>query len=272
MLEQRTAILRLLGDDDPLTLGLVKTQLALHGPANLPELQQLLTGAEPRAARQLREIIFEIERNHADQIFAELCASFGEHGDLETAAWRLAATFDPENNFRQQRTLLDAWGAEVGRRLKKAGSELDRIETLVEFLAHDIGLQGATRDYYRIENSLLPLVVETRRGIPIALSLVYMLVARRAGLELQGIALPTHFLVRSGPYFFDPFNGGRAISIEECKELLEVQQLTLRPAHLDQASPRQMLVRMLANLCNIARENDPPLASKLSSWSELLAK
>lgn len=271
MLQQSSAILRLLNDDDPVTLGLVKSQLALRGPSVLTELQTLLADAEPRAAKQLREVILEIEKNHADHIFAELCAKFGEHGDLETAAWRLAATFSPEEDFTRQRTLLDAWANEVRRRLPKAENDLDRIEILVEFLAHDVGLEGNHEQYYSVSNSLLPCVIETRRGLPITLSLVYMLVGKRVGLEIHGVGLPTHFIIRCGPHFFDPFHGGRRMTVVECKELLAQQGIALRPEHLEASTEQQILGRMLVNLCNVTAENDPPLASKLSRWSALLS-
>lgn len=270
MLQQSAAILRLLNDDDPITLGLVKGQLALHGPSYLPDLQTLLSQAQPKAAAHLREVILDIEKNHADHIFAQLCERFGEHGDLENAAWRLAATFNPEEEFTRQRMLLDAWASEVRRRLSKAENELDRVETLVEFLAHEVGLEGNREDYYLLNNSLLPRVIDSRRGIPISLSLVYMLVGKRAGVLLQGVGLPTHFIVRSGAHFFDPFNGGRKMTAADCQHLLDHQGIALRPEHLEPASARQILARMLVNLCNVAKENDPPLASKLAEWNRKL--
>jgi regulator of sirC expression with transglutaminase-like and TPR domain len=219
---------------------------------------------------RLREVIADLEAKAVDVTFAQLCATFNAESDLEEAAWRLAATFFPGESFAQQRKLLDEWGAEVARRLAKAQTEVDRIETLVEFLAHEIRLQGNVDDYYNINNSLLPEVIETRRGIPISLSLVYLLVGKRAGLQIFGVALPGHYLIRFGEDFFDPFNGGRRVTLEDCRMQLEEQNLTLTTEHLQPVRPPHFLMRMLNNLRVIAQESDPPLASKLSGWLEAL--
>ncbi len=268
MQRQRDALLKLLQEEDRETLALVKAQLASGGVGALPELHALLASAEGAARTHVREVIERIEYGNADAVFQRLCESFGEHGNLEQAAWRLAATFLPSEDFAPARALLDAWGAEVARRLGKAATEQDRIETLVEFLGQELGLRGNEEDYYNVTNSLLPEVIETRRGIPITLSLVYMLVGRRAGLAVEGVGLPGHFIVRYGAAFFDPFHGGRRIGLEECRLLLEQRKVVLTAAHLEPATSRQILARMLANLHGIAEESDPPLAAKIAGWIE----
>lgn len=270
MIAQPDALLRLLHDDDSATLVLLKGELARGGRATLPELRKLLAGADPVAARHLRDVIAEIEARTAEAIFGELCAGFGSEGDLEAAAWALAAVFFPAEDFARQRALLDTWGAEVARRLKKADTEVDRIETLVEFLAEDAGLSGNTEDFYNINNSFLPEVIETRRGIPITLSLIYVLVGRRAGMPLSGVGLPGHFLVRYGQNFFDPFHEGVRVGLDECRTRLAAQGLALTASSLQPVAPRQFLVRMLANLLVIAEKSDPALAAKLEGWIEAL--
>lgn len=270
MTNQPAALLRLLSDDDPATLSLLKEQLTAAGLSRLQELKELLPQATGLAARHLREVIAEIERREADGLFAQLCASFGENGDIEEAAWRLAATFTPGEDFSRQRELLEAWAVEVKRRFSKADTELDRIETMVEYLGHDLALHGDEKDYYNINHSLLPEVIDTRQGIPITLSLIYLLVARRVGLEFDGVGLPGHFVVRSGEHFFDPFHGGRRLGVEQCRAIVERHGLPLRTEFLRPVSSRQILTRMLANIVALAQESDPPLAAKVAGWIEAL--
>src|SRR5687767_3079355 len=205
MIRQHHAILRLLQDDDPATVGLVKSQLAAGGAGLLRELEALLALADTQAALHVRDVIAEIEETQADAIFTDLCSSFDDGSNLEEAAWRLAATFSPADDFADSRETLDAWGAEVRRRLAKAESAIDRAETLAEFLSFEVRLRGNDRHYYDIDNSLLPSVIQSRLGIPITLSLVYMLVGQRAGLKIDGVGLPGHFLVRHADIFLDPF-------------------------------------------------------------------
>jgi hypothetical protein len=270
MIEQRDALFRLLQDDDPATLALIKNQLASRGVAALPSVRTLLGSAEPPVAKHLRDVIAQIEAGDVESAFGRLCAGFGADGDLEEAAWRLASVFFPGDGFARQRELLDEWGAEVARRLRRAESEVDRIETLVEFLGHEIGLRGNEEDYYNISNSLLPEVIDTRLGIPISLSLVYILVGRRCGVMIDGVGLPGHFIIRYGQNFFDPFFGGRRVGLDECRTRLEQQSLKLIPAHLEAIPPSQFLLRMLNNIRVIAEESEPPLATKVAGWMQLI--
>ena len=264
--EKDAALLRLLADDDPATVALVKAQLAARGPSTLDNLRALENAADGLAAFHLRDVIAEIEEHAAERIFAELCASFGDDGDLEEAAWGLALALASGEDRFEYRALLDEWGAEVRRRLAKAPTALDRVETLAEFLHFEQNFRGNDAEFYDLANSLLPKVIERRLGIPISLSLVYMLVARRAGMCVEGVSLPGHFIVRHEDIFFDPFHGGRRVGLEECKTLVEQQNLTLQAEHLAPATPRQMLVRMLTNIYYIAEPTDPALAEKVAGW------
>lgn len=269
---RRDALLSLLGDEDPQTVALVKSQLAAAGPSMLAELRALEELADPVAAFHVRDVIADIQERSAGIAFMQMCRHFGEHGDLETAAWQLATVLLPGEDFADARALLDGWAGEVKRRLAKAQAPLDRVETLAEFLNLDQRLRGNDDDYYNVRNSLLPAVLESRLGIPISLALVYILVGERAGLKIDGIGLPGHFIVRHEDIFFDPFHGGRRVGLDECRALLEQQNLTLLPQHLAPATSRQMLIRMLTNLYFITDQTDPPLAAKMSEWITAVRK
>ena len=136
--------------------------------------------------------------------------------------------------------------------------------SLAQSIDHELftvrGFHGVTEDYNNPENSYLDRVLERRAGLPIALSLLYMEVARRIGLRCEGVGYPGHFIVRCGEpedaLFVDPFHQGVRLDREE---LLA----RLRGQHLGGASPesfltaitrRQMLQRMLRNLHLYFRE------------------
>ncbi len=269
MFQQRDAVLRLLRDDDPATVELVKDQFARAGIDALPDLRDLLAAADRQAARPLREVIAAIERDSAEEIFGRMCEHF-EEGNLEDAVWRLAATFLPGEDFQPQREQLDEWAAEVQRRYRKAATLLDRIETTVEYLGNEVRLRGNDEDYYNINNSLLPEVIDSRLGIPVTLSLIYIFVGRRCGLEFSGVGLPGHFLVRHREHFFDPFHGGRRIGLAECRALVEQQNLELTASHLEPTTERQMLIRVLTNIHALAADRDAELGSKVRTWAGIL--
>ena len=121
-------------------------------------------------------------------------------------------------------------------------------------LFENLGYRGNRERYTDPENSYIDRVIERRLGIPITLSLVYMEVAQRVGLECDGIGFPGHFLVRCGGddgFFLDPFNGGQQLSREDLEGRLEghTADLPSLDSLLAAVTRRQILQRMLVNLC-----------------------
>jgi regulator of sirC expression with transglutaminase-like and TPR domain len=270
---QKQALVRLLADNDEQTVRLVKEQLTQDGPANIEDLRDLAGCDDPLAALHARDVLHEVMQNEALERFEALCPVFAEDGDLEEANWLLAAAllrgFEP-GPYRQR---LDAWGAELARRLHRASGDRHRVDIMTDFLASELVLTGNTDDYYNERNSLLPCVLDSRKGIPISLTLVYLLVAQRAGAPVEGVNLPGHFLARHGSVLFDPFHHGRVLSRRDCEEILRRQNQQLEDWHLGAATSRQMLTRMLANLLYVYhRRGHHVLYGRVKNWSQLLCR
>ncbi len=271
MFKQRDAIIRLLKDDDPQTVSLTKRQLAQGGAETIPDLRDLLTLDDRQVAFHIREILIQIERRHARERFEALCRQPAETFDLEDACWVLAQIFLPDVAIDRYGKLLDDWSSHLRRRLGGTVSEMQRVQILGQFLGKELGFRGNSDDYYNIRNSLLPCVIDSRLGIPISLSVIYMLVARRAGYILEGVNLPGHFVLRHGPIFFDCFYGGRILSTRDCADILEHQKLKWSLSHLQVARPKQILIRMLANLlCIFEGGEEQELRSLVKHWIQLL--
>ena len=118
------------------------------------------------------------------------------------------------------------------------------------------GLGGDVDDYYDPRNSYLNEVIDRRKGIPITLAVVWMEVGRRAGIEVQGVGLPGHFLVFAGGQLVDPFGGGEAIGADEAAALFAENYggaPRLNPEWLEPVPPEAILERMLNNLMEAYR-------------------
>ena len=108
-------------------------------------------------------------------------------------------------------------------------STLSCIKAFNEYLFAERGFNGNQERYDDPRNSCLNEVLDRRTGIPITLSLVYMEVGRRAGLRVDGVNFPGHFLVRCpevggrgrAGLIVDPFHGGALLSEHDCRVLLE---------------------------------------------------
>ena len=270
---QKAALVRLLADDDEQTVRLVKEQLRHDGASHLDDLRDLAGCDHPIAALHAREVLHEVVQNEALDRFELLCATFNDSSDLEEACWLLAAAMLPGFEAGPYRQRLATWGQELHRRLKRVTTNRRRIAVMADFLAGELVFRGNNDDYYHESNSLLPCVLDSRKGIPITLTLVYMLVGQRAGLEVAGVNLPGHFLGSCDDVLFDPFHHGRILTREDCAEILRRQNQKLEDWHLATATPRQMLARILANLLYVFhRQGDSALHDRVKLWSQLLVR
>jgi regulator of sirC expression with transglutaminase-like and TPR domain len=151
--------------------------------------------------------------------FTELAAA--PDPPLDLLALALAAEFRGEDvDVDGALGRLDALGAELADvAARKARDAVEQVGACAGVLCGVHGFTGATDSYDHPDKSMLDLVLETRRGLPILLSVVYVEVARRAGIPLVGVGLPGHFVAghfgASPPLLVDPFNGGVPFVVEE---------------------------------------------------------
>lgn len=155
---------------------------------------------------------------------------------------------------------LEDMAARVRLRIAGISRPQQRVAEMNQLLFEEEGFRGNSENYYDPGNSFLNRVLDSKLGIPITLSLVYMEVGRRANLNLQGIDLPGHFIAglfeETERIFLDPFDGGRILSEEECRRRVLVYHggSGFFNAHfLDPVGPKTVLVRMLRNLKGIYR-------------------
>jgi regulator of sirC expression with transglutaminase-like and TPR domain len=271
MFKQREAIIRLLKDGDPETVNLTKQQLVQGGAGAIPDLRDLLSTDDQQVTLHVREIVTEIEIRHAKSAFEEICGKISDLVDLEQACWYLAQVFEPGVNVESYQKTIDSWSRVLRDRLSSCRSDTSRAMAMAQFFGKDLRLRGNEDDYYNARNSLLPCVMDSRLGIPISLSLLYMIVGRRASIAVEGINLPGHFVVRHGSVLLDPFHEGRILTIDDCAQILSYQNRTFHQDHLQTAPPKLILIRMLANLLYILQqEQNGPLHKMITQWLHLL--
>jgi regulator of sirC expression with transglutaminase-like and TPR domain len=200
----------------------------------------------------------------AVQVATELEQAMNTPGeDLAPAALAIARVEYPSLHTTPYLDLLDRMGEEASARIgSPAGSPFeDAVRAFNEYFYDEQGFSGNRDRYDDPRNSFLNEVLNRRTGIPISLAVVYLEVARRAGLRVVGVNFPGHFLLRAplaAPtrtsddiLIVDPFHKGAFLSEIDCRELLR-QHIGDAAAFdrtlLEPATRHQIVVRMLVNL------------------------
>jgi regulator of sirC expression with transglutaminase-like and TPR domain len=167
---------------------------------------------------------------------------------------------DPEPYVSRLDAMGEAARRAIARHIDTTGdtSALSGVTALNDYLFEELQFVGNRDNYEDPRNSCLNEVLDRRTGIPITLSVVYMEVARRAGLQVDGINFPGHFLVRcpeqKGHLIIDPFHAGALLSEHKCRLLLQKHvgnEVAFSKSLLAPATRQQIVVRMLLNLKRI---------------------
>lgn len=193
---------------------------------------------------------------------------------LTEAAIALALDEHPELDVQAVLAEIDGLARTLKGRIPADVVPVQRLRWLNRFFFQELGFAGNVNDYYDPDNSYLHRVLQTRRGIPISLSVLYIELAHQIGLQARGISFPGHFLVKMripngdqpGEVVIDPFSG-RSLSRQELDEWLRPyrQQQGLvgdeevpLGLFLQAATSRAVLARMLRNLKEIHRAAGRP--------------
>jgi len=194
----------------------------------------------------------DLHSNRARALLAEALGS--DPPRLDLAACAVAALEDEAVDVGRVLHTLDALAERVRALEPGRLDALGRVQALRRVLGDEEGFWGDTESYDAPENSFLDRVLIRKKGLPITLAVVYLEVARRAGIPLFGVSFPGHFLVacasEDGKLVLDPFQGGAILTEAGCQDLLAkvAPQVRFQPRLLAAAPVRVIAWRMLNNV------------------------
>jgi regulator of sirC expression with transglutaminase-like and TPR domain len=198
------------------------------------------------------------ERSQARAAFVQLIRRPDPEVPLGEAAMAIAWEDQGVADPRPELATLDTIAAAARDALAGASDGPARAAALGAVIGGGFGFRGDPRCYQEQDpaNSHLNQVLERRRGLPILLSVIYLEVARRVGLPMQGLALPGHFLVRlrdaGGDLFLDPFGGGALWGLADCERQIASYYGEVSPeltaAIMEPPAQGAILARILRNL------------------------
>ena len=244
------SLVTLLDEEDPQSLDLVRRQILRIGDPILPFLDELRARSDQAMAARVDEMARQLRFSNLRSEFLRLAAA-GEP-DLEKGALLLCRFGYPGLETSAYSAWLDRVAGQVQDELPSEADAVMAFQRLNSHLFQAMGFCGNETRYYDPENSYLSRVIETRRGIPVSLSVLYLLLARRLRLPAYGVGTPGHFLVgfRPGPQacFLDAFNRGRILELSEVRRMLVRSGYEFRPEFVSPCTSRDILARMMRNL------------------------
>ena len=216
------------------------------------------------------------EHPTALKYFASLVQSDEDFALME-AAISIAQDAEPGLDLQAVQAELDRLQVRLIQRLAGEEDSLRKLSVLNKFFYGELGFAGNLNNYYDPANSYIHHVLQTRRGIPISVALIWLELAASIGLKVEGIGFPGHFLVKvllpQGKVVQDPLTGDSYSANALAEQLLPFwEQMGAEPEeapplglYLQAARPRDVVVRMLRNLQEIhqAQKDWPMLVAVL---------
>lgn len=246
---KRDALRRLLDDESPTVRQAVLNELAdwkEEGRLFLREISRKEDSSADAATELLRELGWE-DGEHA---FRRFIRAFSY--ELESGFLLLDKVIRPTSDLVTTRQRLDDLAKRCGELSVLPNSSSERCKTISRVLFHEEGLHGARDDFHDPLNSSLSHALEEKRGLPLTLSVIYLLVARRLGLELEPVGLPGRFMVGcfldEFPFYVDAFEGGRVRDLEEVMTFLRRRNLDDSPQWFLPMTVGDVLRRACRNL------------------------
>jgi len=219
-----------------------------------------------RQAQRLRELSRAV---HAQQVQEEIARTLtpapGNDIDLLRGALLIAALdndeLDVDFYVQAVQDLADEFQQSLPADITAAG----RLAAFHRFLFEEQGFHGARTSYYTASNSYLNEVLDDREGLPIALAVVYIELARRVGVDAVGIGLPGHFVAQATvdgeSRLIDVFDRGRTMPQAEAMAMVASRGLAWDEAYLRPQTASEIIIRMLRNLIGVANDAKDPEAA-----------
>jgi len=250
---QISSLIRLLDDRDEFVRGKVRDQLIQIGEDALPFLEIAVRAENPTLQGIAGEIIQVIFPKQLEERFRQLALSArGSDINLETGIVLLAKFGHPQSKPEDIIAPLDQIADRLGSRLTPDSLPEQVVHALARFLFIEEGFVGNESNYLDPDNSYFNKALQRRTGLPITLSALCLLVAKRLKLPIVGVGLPGHYIVKyaspTNPIFFDPFHKGRILQREDCIQIVNRAGFKFEEHHLSQSTHRETLVRMMNNL------------------------
>ena len=275
-LGQISFLIKLLTDRDEFVRNRVQEQLIDLGEDALPFLEIAVRGGDDDLRIQANAVIQSILPQKLAEKFRQLAQKgLGQDIDLETGMMLIMEFGYPNSDPEEFRQKLDKLAQNFSDILNPEAEPPEIVAAFTHFLFQQKGFKGNKDDYQNPDNSFLNKVLDNQTGLPITLSAICVLLAKRLHLPIVGVGMPGHYIVKYSlpiePIYFDPFHQGRLLTKKECIQIVEQFGHSFEEHFLSQATQRETLIRMLNNLIQVYKKsNETKKAETLTKYIKIL--
>jgi regulator of sirC expression with transglutaminase-like and TPR domain len=245
------ALVSLLGDSDPEVVAHVEERLASLGESAIPLLEkEWEENFDPGSQKRIENLIHSLQ---FEQLHQRLVHWFEEgSNDLLEGLWLLATYKYPELDFNRIKDLVQQIYYEAWLEFKPDIEALDQIKILNSVIFNKLKFAPNTDNFHSIDNSMMNVVLENRRGNPISLCCLYLLVAQKMKLPVFGVNLPNLFILtykgEGKQFYINVFNKGLIFSRQDIDQYLLNLRLEKNDIFYEPCSHSDIIRRMLRNM------------------------
>ena len=263
--EEIQALLQLLDDPNHEVNQTVTTRILEQGPMILPDLEAAWEGSmDPMHQDRIINLIQEIQtkyNHHQLQKWVET-----GHNDLLNGVFLISRYQYPDLEMKELEISFDRIIKDVWLELNNNLTALEKVRILNHIIYDVHGFTKNTKNFYSPQNSFINQVLETGKGNPISLAVVYTIIAQRLNLPIFGVNLPKNFILAYRDqlvagmafdqvaedilFYINPYNRGAVLGRREIEYFLKQQKIEPQESHFQPCSNLEIMVRILQNLIN----------------------
>jgi regulator of sirC expression with transglutaminase-like and TPR domain len=245
------ALISLLDDEDKQISTHVEEKLLSLGSEAIPFLEhEWENNLNPAVQNRIEDMIHKLQYELLSTRLKEWYT--GSEHDLLTGMWIIATYQYPDLELSKLKQELEQIYYETWLEFKNDLLPLDRIRIINNTLFNKLKFGANTKNFHSPGNSMINVVLESRRGNPITLSIIYMLVAQKLKMPIMGVNLPNLFVLtykdESQQLYINPFNKGLIFSRQDIENYIKELHLAPQPSFFEPCSNIEIVRRSLRNL------------------------
>ena len=270
------ALISLLDEDDQEIVSQIEEKILSLGTGIIPFLEdEWETNFSPILQKRIEDIVHQLQFTLLQERLIDW--SKNETDDLLKGMWITATYLYPDLEYDDLKKQIEQIYQQAWVDLREDLHPHDEIKTLNNLLYQKLKFKGNTRNFHSPANSMINAVLDSRRGNPITLCIIYLLIAQKLELPLYGVNLPNMFVLvykREGvkPFYINAFNKGLIFTKEDIDNYIGELKLNPIDTFYEPCSHLDIIKRMFRNLANsFEKQGDHGKTDEVKTLMQLIS-